>query len=63
MTQEDRKRFHELLDYALDTNQDYVIYQFANMDLDFNLHRETYRLLIKKENDNTTQDKQDNQEP
>lgn len=48
MTEEDRKRFHELLDYALDTNQDYVLYQFARMDLDFKLHKTVYRLKLKK---------------
>lgn len=48
MTEEDRKRFHELLDYALDTNQDYVLYQFARMDLDFNIHKTVYRLKLKK---------------
>ena len=52
-TIEDRKRFHELLDYALDTNQDYVLYQFARMDLDFNLHKTVYRLKIKKSEENS----------
>lgn len=57
---EDRIRLHQLLDYACDTNQDYVIMQFANMDLDWHLHKEIYRLQIKKEYDNTTENKQDN---
>lgn len=52
-TIEDRKRFHELLDYALDSNQDYVLYQFARMDLDFNLHRTIYRLKIEKSEKNS----------
>lgn len=49
MTNEDRKRFHELLDYALDTNQEYVLYQFARMDLQYNIHKTIYRMRIKKE--------------
>ncbi len=48
ITDEDRKRFHELLDYALDTNQDYVLYQFARMDLEYQIHRTVYRLKLKK---------------
>ena len=51
MTQEDRIRLHQLLDYACDTNQDYVIMQFANMDLDWHLRRKRYWLSIKTEED------------
>lgn len=60
MTDEDRQRLHQLLDYAIDNNEDYVIAQYARMDLDWHLHKETYRLHIKKEYDNTTENKQDN---
>ena len=49
MTEEDRRRLHELLDYALDTNQEYVLYQFARMDLQYNIHKTIYRMRIKKE--------------
>ena len=52
MTDEDRKRFHELLDWALDHAEDYVIMQFANMDLSFQIHRTLYRMHIKKEEEN-----------
>lgn len=52
MTEEDRKRFHELLDWALDHAEDYVIMQFANMDLSFQIHRTLYRMHIKKEEEN-----------
>lgn len=61
LTPQDRQRFHELLDYALDHDEDYVIMQFANMDLDYHLHRTFYRLKIDKENDVISKDKQ-NQE-
>ena len=59
MTEEDRKRLHELLDYALDTEQDYVVMQFAIMDLDFHLHRIFYRLKFDKKNETICRDKQD----
>lgn len=49
MTEEDRKRFHELLDWALDHAEDYVIMQFARMDLEYHVHKTTYRMRIKKE--------------
>ncbi len=48
MNKVDRDRLHQLLDYALDTDQDYVIMRFANMDLDWHLRTETYRLRIEK---------------
>lgn len=48
ITTEDRQRLHELLDYALDSNQEYVIMQFARMDLDWHLHRRVYRLKVPK---------------
>lgn len=51
-TDDDRKRLHELLDYALDTAQDYVIYQFARMDLEFHVHRTIYRMNIRKDEEN-----------
>lgn len=49
MTDEDRKRLHELLDYAIDNHEDYVIMRFARMDLDYHLHQTIYRMRIKKE--------------
>lgn len=58
ITTEDRERFHELLDYALDTQQDYVIMQFAIMDLDFHLHRIFYRLKFGKKDDTISQNQQ-----
>lgn len=48
-TDDDRKRLHELLDYALDTAQDFVIMQFARADLDFHIQRTIYKMNIKKE--------------
>ena len=48
VTEEDRERFHQLLDYALDMNEEYVIAQYARMNLDFNIKREIYRLHFKK---------------
>jgi len=59
MTDEDRERLHQLLDWAIDHDEDYVIAQYARMDLDWHLHKEIYRLQIKKEYDNTTENKQD----
>lgn len=49
MTDEDRQRLHQLLDYAIDHNEDYVIMQFARMDLNYQLHRTIYRMNIRKE--------------
>lgn len=54
MTDEDKQRFHELLDYALDTNQDYVLYQFARMDLEYHIHKTVYRLKLKKTEEDET---------
>ena len=54
MTNEDRKRFHELLDFALNEAEDYVIAQYARMDLDWHLHKEIYTLHINKTNENST---------
>lgn len=51
MTPDDRQRFHELLDYALDNHEDYVLMRFAEMDLDFQLHIKEYRLHIRKYED------------
>lgn len=48
MTQEDKDRLHALLDYAIDNDEDYVIAQYAWLDLDWHLHKETYRLHIDK---------------
>jgi len=46
MTQEDRERLHKLLDYAIDADENYVIAQYAWMDLEWHLHKKTYRLHI-----------------
>lgn len=54
MNEEDRRRLHELLDYALDTNQEYVLYQFAMIDLQYHVHKTTYRMRIKKEEEHET---------
>ena len=51
MKPEDRERLHALLDYALDSDQEYVIAQYARMDLDWHLRTETYRLSFKKYED------------
>ena len=48
MTQEDKDRLHALLDYAIENNEDYVIAQYAWLDLDWHLNKETYRLHIDK---------------
>ena len=58
MTQEDRQRFHELLDWALDHHEEYAIMQFANLDFDFQLHTKQYRLHIKKYESKDQQDQQ-----
>lgn len=52
MTPEDRQRLHQLLDYALDSNQEFVIMQFARMDLEFHVHRTIYKMNIRKEEEN-----------
>lgn len=52
MTPEDRQRLHQLLDYALDSNQEFVIMQFARMDLEFHVHRTIYRMNIRKDEEN-----------
>ena len=49
ITTDDRARFHELLDYALDNEENYVIMQFAQMDLAYHLHRKIYRLHLSTE--------------
>lgn len=56
MNEEDRRRLHELLDYACDTNQDYVILQFARMDLDFQIHRTRYSMHIRKDKEDEKRD-------
>ena len=48
MTTEDRQRLHELLDWALDHDEDYAIMRFANVSLDYQLHIQEYRLRFKK---------------
>ena len=57
MTEEDRNRFHELLDWALDHAEDYVIMQFANMDLEYHVHKTIYRMRIKKEEEDVERDR------
>ena len=54
MTDKDRERLHRLLDYAIDNNEDYVIAQYAQMNLTFNIHKEIYRLSICKTESNET---------
>ena len=48
MTPEDRQRLHELLDWALDHDEDYAILRFAEVSLDYQLHIQEYRLHFKK---------------
>lgn len=48
MNKVDRERLHQLLDYALDNGEEYVIMEFARMDLEFHLHKTIYRLKLKK---------------
>lgn len=48
MNKVDRERWHQLLDYALDEAEDYVIMEFARMDLEFHLHKTIYRLKLRK---------------
>ena len=54
MTDEDRSRLHQLLDYAIDHDEDFVIAQYAQMNLTFNIHKEIYRLSICKTESNET---------
>lgn len=54
MTEEDRERLHRLLNFAIDNNEDYVIAQYAQMNLTFNIHKEIYRLSICKTESNET---------
>ena len=54
MTDEDRSRLHQLLDYAIDNDEEYVIMQYARMDLEFQLHRTIYRMRVKKEENEIT---------
>lgn len=54
MTDDDRQRFHELLDWAIDHDEDYVIAQYARMDLDWHLHKEIYTLHINKKNEHSS---------
>lgn len=49
MKQEDRERLHQLLDYAIDQDEEYVIMQYATMDLEWQLRVRRYRLHIKIE--------------
>lgn len=52
MTDEDRQRLHQLLDYAIDNDENYVLMQYANMSLNWQLHFKRYRLHFKIEEDN-----------
>ena len=54
MTDKDRERLHRLLNFAIDNNEDYVIAQYAQMNLTFNIHKEIYRLSICKTESNET---------
>lgn len=47
MSTEDRERLHQLLDFAIDNGEDYVLYEFARMSLDWQLMRRTYKLHFK----------------
>ena len=49
MTPEDRQRLHQLLDYAIDNDESFVIAQYARMDLEFHVHRTIYKMNIRKE--------------
>ena len=51
MNEEDRSRLHELLDWAINHDESFAIAQYARMDLDWHIHKEIYRLSIKKEHD------------
>lgn len=60
MTEEDKQRLHQLLDYAIESDQNYVVAEYARMSLDWQLRRKRYWLSIKTEEDERrTQDKQD----
>ena len=52
MTPEDRQRLHQLLDYAIDHDESFVIAQYARMDLDFHVHRTIYKMNIIKDEEN-----------
>lgn len=54
MTDEDRQRFHELLDWTIDHNENFAIAQYAQMNLTFNIYKEIYRLSICKTESNET---------
>ena len=51
MTSEDAARLHELLDYAIESDQNYVVAEYARMSLDWQLRRKRYWLSIKTEED------------
>ena len=53
MNKKDREAFHRLLDYALDTEQDYVIGQQAYMYKDLTVFRTIYRLILEKTEEST----------
>ena len=48
MTNDDRQRFHELLDWMIDHDENFAIAQYARMDLEYQIHRTVYRLKLKK---------------
>ena len=50
----DRERFHQLLDYALDNQEKFVITQVANIDDKYVLHITQYRLYLDKSESNST---------
>ena len=56
MTDEDRKRLHDLLDYAIDSDHNYVVAEYARMSLDWQLRRKRYWLSLKTEEDERTVD-------
>lgn len=51
MAPEDRIRLHNLLDYAIYHNEEYVIAQFAVMDFEYHVKMKRYKMLIKTEED------------
>ena len=51
ITDEDRKRLHQLLDYAIESDQNYVVAEYARLSLDWHLRRKRYWLSIKTEQD------------
>lgn len=48
LTDEDKTRLHNLLDYAIENDEEFVIMQYAEMNLNFHLHRTIYRMTINK---------------